>query len=100
MCGIAGVAGPVSRTGGRCWAVIGDAFVHRGPDESGAYDDDRVALAIRRLAIIDVAGGHQPYHNETGTVHVVFNGEIYGFAALRERSRRPGTASHPTPTAR
>ena len=65
-------------------------LAHRGPDESGIYDDDWVTLAIRRLAIIDVAGGHQPYSNETGSVHVVFNGEIYGFRGLRERLRKAG----------
>ncbi|MBV9818566.1 MAG: asparagine synthase (glutamine-hydrolyzing) [Solirubrobacterales bacterium] len=89
MCGIAGLAG---RSPGRrrVLETISDDLRHRGPDESGIYDDEMVSLAIRRLAIIDVAGGHQPYHNESGTVHVVFNGEIYGFRALRERLQRAG----------
>jgi asparagine synthase (glutamine-hydrolysing) len=69
---------------------ISAAIVHRGPDESGVFDDTWVTLAIRRLSIIDVAGGHQPYRNETGTVHVVFNGEIYGYVRLRERLERHG----------
>lgn len=84
MCGIAGLAG--KSTGRRgVLQQISDDLRHRGPDESGVYDDDWVTLAIRRLSIIDVAGGHQPYRNEAGTVHVVFNGEIYGFRKLRER---------------
>jgi asparagine synthase (glutamine-hydrolysing) len=89
MCGIAGVAG---RVGSRraLLDAMSDAIAHRGPDEAGFYEDDHVALAIRRLAIIDVADGHQPYVNEQGTVHVVFNGEIYGFASLRERLERAG----------
>jgi asparagine synthase (glutamine-hydrolysing) len=95
MCGIAGLAGKFS--GRRAvLARISADLAHRGPDESGIYDDAWVTLAIRRLSIIDVADGHQPYHNEQGTVHVVFNGEIYGFGRLRERLERSGHrfASH------
>jgi asparagine synthase (glutamine-hydrolysing) len=95
MCGIAGIAGATPDREGLLQAMS-DAIVHRGPDEAGAYIDDHVALAIRRLSIIDVAGGHQPYANEDRTVHVVFNGEIYGFRSLRERLQRAGhvLASH------
>jgi asparagine synthase (glutamine-hydrolysing) len=89
MCGIAGLAGQSADRRGVARTISAD-LVHRGPDESGNYDDDWVSLAIRRLAIIDVAGGHQPYHNERGTVHVVFNGEIYGFVGLRERLAAAG----------
>ena len=89
MCGIAGLAGKSTERRAVLESISAD-LAHRGPDESGVYDDDWVTLAIRRLAIIDVAGGHQPYHNETGTVHVVFNGEIYGFRRLRERLERTG----------
>jgi asparagine synthase (glutamine-hydrolysing) len=56
---------------------------HRGPDEEGHLTRDGVALGNARLSIIDVADGHQPVHNEDGTVHVVFNGEIYNHATLR-----------------
>jgi asparagine synthase (glutamine-hydrolysing) len=61
---------------------------HRGPDDEGevlltAHDGRTVSLAHRRLSIIDLPGGHQPLTNESGTVQVVFNGEIYNFAALR-----------------
>ncbi|MGA2014038.1 MAG: asparagine synthase (glutamine-hydrolyzing), partial [Solirubrobacteraceae bacterium] len=89
MCGIAGLAG---KSPGRLGVLerISCDLEHRGPDESGVYDDEWVTLAIRRLSIIDVAGGHQPYHNESGTVHVVFNGEIYGHMKLRERLGRAG----------
>jgi asparagine synthase (glutamine-hydrolysing) len=89
MCGIAGVAGSCTG-GGALLQAMSRALTHRGPDESGTYADDHVALAIRRLSIIDVAGGHQPYHNELGTVHAVFNGEIYGYVTLRERLERAG----------
>jgi asparagine synthase (glutamine-hydrolysing) len=89
MCGIAGIAGPRRERAGLLQAMS-DAIIHRGPDEGGTFTDDHVALAIRRLSIIDVAGGHQPYTNERETIHVVFNGEIYGFVALRERLKRSG----------
>ncbi len=89
MCGIAGLAGQSSDRRATLERISAD-LAHRGPDESGVYEDELVRLAIRRLAIIDVAGGHQPYHNESGTVHVVFNGEIYGFRRLRERLQRAG----------
>jgi asparagine synthase (glutamine-hydrolysing) len=89
MCGIAGLAGKSTERRAVLERISAD-LVHRGPDESGVYDDDWVTLAIRRLSIIDVAGGHQPYHNELGTVHVVFNGEIYGYVKLRERLTSAG----------
>jgi len=53
-----------------------------------------VGLAMRRLAIIDVAGGSQPVYNEDHSVAVVFNGEIYNFKALRERLRARAHLSH------
>ena len=59
-----------------------DRLVHRGPDDAGDYRDDHAALGFRRLAIIDLAGGHQPLSNENGTIWTVFNGEIYNFPAL------------------
>src|SRR5260370_9003396 len=63
---------------------------HRGPDDEGAYVDDHVALGVRRLAVIDPAGGRQPIANEDGTIQVVLNGEIYNFAALRDRLEHRG----------
>jgi asparagine synthase (glutamine-hydrolysing) len=54
------------------------------------YNDDRVALGSTRLAIIDLASGHQPIHNEDQTIWIVFNGEIYNFTALRRQLERLG----------
>ena len=90
MCGIAGfvespsVAAPFRADERR--ALVGamcDAIRHRGPDDQGAWTDTGVAIGMRRLSIIDLAGGHQPIRNEDGTVWIVFNGEIYNFRELR-----------------
>ena len=60
-----------------------DVMRHRGPDDDGFHVEPGIALAMRRLSIIDLSTGHQPIHNEDGTVWVVFNGEIYNYRELR-----------------
>ena len=92
MCGIAGIvplgdrpAPSVDRLRAMC-----DTMVHRGPDDAGLEIQGNVALGMRRLSIIDLAGGHQPIHNEDGTVRVVFNGEIYNYRELRRELESKG----------
>jgi asparagine synthase (glutamine-hydrolysing) len=84
MCGIAGIfdlgGGPVEETDIQNMC---QAMVHRGPDEGGLHLAPGLGLGMRRLSVIDVAGGSQPVRNEDGTVWVVFNGEIYNFRDLR-----------------
>jgi asparagine synthase (glutamine-hydrolysing) len=58
-------------------------LVHRGPDEEGSVALNGVGLAMRRLAIVDLGGGQQPFTNETGDIELVANGEIYNFPDLR-----------------
>ncbi len=84
MCGI---AGSTKDPDGLAAATMSAALRHRGPDDSGLHTDARagVSIAARRLAIMDVEGGHQPLSNEDGTVWVAFNGEIYNTAELRRR---------------
>ncbi len=89
MCGICGF---VSSAG---WSaaslqLMNDVIFRRGPDGEGLLHTGPVGLAMRRLAIIDVAGGSQPVYNEDNSVAVVFNGEIYNFKALREGLRARG----------
>jgi asparagine synthase (glutamine-hydrolysing) len=60
-----------------------DVLAHRGPDDAGVFADERAALAHRRLSIVDLAGGHQPLANETNSVWIVFNGEIYNHQDVR-----------------
>lgn len=61
-----------------------DRIVHRGPNSSGDYIDQHVALGFRRLSIIDLEGGKQPIYNEDRTKVIIFNGEIYNYQPLRE----------------
>jgi asparagine synthase (glutamine-hydrolysing) len=82
MCGIVGFCGQ----GGRAdLSAMTDALVHRGPDGQGSFIDEEEAVFVghRRLAVLDIAGGHQPMWNEDGQVVIVFNGEIYNHAELR-----------------
>ena len=69
---------------------MNDSIVRRGPDDSGRYIRNQVGLGMRRLSIIDVAGGHQPVHNEDKTIWVVFNGEIYNYLELRRDLEKSG----------
>lgn len=99
MCGIAGIASTTSLAQ-RAWLAIGrDAMTHRGPDDAGEWwsADGRVGLAHRRLSIIDLSpAGHQPMHDGSGALSIVFNGEIYNFADLRDEliAKGHGFQSH------
>jgi asparagine synthase (glutamine-hydrolysing) len=86
MCGITGILNLNGGTPPEPARLIraNDALLHRGPDDSGAFTDGQVGLAMRRLSIIDVARGHQPLSNENGAISIVFNGEIYNHLQLRE----------------
>src|SRR5919199_1735979 len=91
MCGITGVAGALRHAVARAdLARMNDALCHRGPDGEGTFWDADVGLAMRRLAIIDVAGGNQPIFNEDESGCVVLNGEIYNFQDLRADLERRG----------
>jgi len=93
MCGIAGVFGVERPIGPEMRATarrMTDAIAHRGPDGDGFFDNDRVSLGHRRLAIIDVAGGHQPIANEDESCWIVFNGEVYNYRDLRPELEAKG----------
>ena len=59
-------------------------YKHRGPDDEGFYEDDKISLAFRRLSIIDLSNGHQPMFNEDSSMVILFNGEIYNYQELKE----------------
>lgn len=84
MCGIAGFVAPIGRQLiSETMVRMTDAIIHRGPDDQGHVIGDQIGIGMRRLSIIDVAGGHQPIANETGDIHVICNGEIYNHGELR-----------------
>jgi asparagine synthase (glutamine-hydrolysing) len=85
MCGICGVIAPADTERADLVRRMARAMTHRGPDADGFHEDDCAALGMRRLSIIDVAGGGQPVYDESGSIAAVFNGEIYNFADLRQR---------------
>jgi len=87
MCGICGLAGNPDR---ERLAAMSAALEHRGPDSAGEFVDGPVALASRRLSIIDLAGGDQPIFNEDETGVVVQNGEIYNHPELMRELLRDG----------
>jgi asparagine synthase (glutamine-hydrolysing) len=83
MCGIAGYLEPHAVATRAAVEVMCNQIAHRGPDDAGYLADGECAIGMRRLSIIDLAGGHQPISNEDGSVWVVFNGEIYNYRELR-----------------
>ena len=60
-------------------------MTHRGPNDRGTYTADGIALGVRRLSIVDVEGGHQPFANEDGSIWAIQNGELYNHAEVRHR---------------
>ncbi|MCA1634752.1 MAG: asparagine synthase (glutamine-hydrolyzing) [Acidobacteria bacterium] len=85
MCGISGIISrrEVTPDDAARVAAMSRALRHRGPDDSGEFNASHVALAVRRLSIIDLAGGQQPLYNEDRSLALVANGEIYNHLELR-----------------
>ena len=85
MCGIAGFVAGNGLDGAATERALRmrDVITHRGPDAAGIWNDAYAVLAHRRLSIVDLSGGAQPLSNETGSVWVIFNGEIYNHADVR-----------------
>lgn len=89
MCGIVGYSG---LDGDRWLDRMNCLQRHRGPDDEGTYWDPegRIALGMRRLSIIDLAGGRQPMSNDDGSLWIVFNGEIFNAPTLRQELEQGG----------
>ena len=90
MCGIAGIIHLEKKAEEEILRRMNSALTHRGPDDEGYWIHRNVGLAMRRLSIIDLDGGHQPLSNEAGNIWTVFNGEIYNFRELREELIQKG----------
>lgn len=83
MCGFTGFIGETENSG----SILGnmmDRIIHRGPDSAGQFLEEEAALGFRRLSIIDLESGSQPFYNEDETLVSMVNGEIYNFQELRE----------------
>ncbi len=85
MCGICGYIhfDSAKRPSESILKSMMDTIAYRGPDDSGAFVKDNVALGHRRLSIIDLKTGHQPMLNSDGSVVIVYNGEVYNFLELK-----------------
>ncbi len=92
MCGIAGLFDFVghSEFDRNLLEAMNQSQFHRGPDEGGQFLEAGVALAHRRLSIIDLSSGQQPMHSADGRVCVVYNGEIYNFGELARELKQCG----------
>lgn len=94
MCGISGVIcnAPLRESDLALLKEVNQAMVHRGPDSDGLFQSTNVAMAMRRLSIIDLAGGDQPLYNEDRSLAIVCNGEIYNHRELRSALEARGHA--------
>ncbi|MBM4267271.1 MAG: asparagine synthase (glutamine-hydrolyzing) [Deltaproteobacteria bacterium] len=92
MCGIAGqlALDPSATLTREHIKPMCDVIVHRGPDDEGIFLDGPLAMGMRRLSIIDLAGGNQPLFNEDRTLAVMQNGEIYNFQEVRADLEKKG----------
>ena len=93
MCGIVGFCGKDKFTDESTLASMRDSLAHRGPNDSGLYIDieHNVGLAHTRLSIIDLSSlGHQPMSNDSGTIWITYNGEVYNFKEIREQLVKKG----------
>ncbi len=83
MCGITGIFALGERDLPDGLTAANSSLTHRGPNDAGSFAEARVGLAMRRLSVIGVDNGHQPIFNEEGDVVLIFNGEIYNYAAIK-----------------
>lgn len=89
MCGICGFTGKTENKKIILKDMM-DAIAHRGPDDEGVYVEENIALGHKRLSIIDLNNGAQPMFNETGSLSIVFNGEIYNHKEIRDELLKKG----------
>ncbi len=92
MCGICGIIykDPERPIDKQVLMNMSLKIAHRGPDDEGYFIQKNIGLAIRRLSIIDIAGGHQPIFNEDGSVVTVYNGEIYNYLEIKKKLEGKG----------
>ena len=89
MCGFTGFTGNLANKEEIIEKMM-NRIIHRGPDSSGIHSDENVTLRFRRLSIIGLENGSQPMYNEDGSIVIVFNGEIYNYASIKEELLKNG----------
>src|SRR5262249_26142651 len=95
MCGIVGIVETDARADAQFVSAMRDRLAHRGPDDAGTWCEDNVGLGHRRLSIIDLSvEGHQPMASADGRFVIVYNGEIYNFAELRDQLPKRSGRGH------
>ncbi|MBN1256782.1 MAG: asparagine synthase (glutamine-hydrolyzing) [Planctomycetes bacterium] len=92
MCGIAGIINHHQPEPEPAVAGMVKVMRHRGPDDEGFFSDERACLGMCRLAIRDLSGGKQPMSTPDGRYHLVYNGECYGIAGLRQQLEDKGAS--------
>ncbi|TLP37787.1 asparagine synthase (glutamine-hydrolyzing) [Arcobacter arenosus] len=90
MCGIVGFSNCHFENKQKLIKLMTDSISHRGPDSEGFFVDDKVAFGHRRLSIIDIEGGIQPFYDETNRYILIYNGESYNFKELRDDLKKLG----------
>ena len=93
MCGLVGFSGEIVNREAIIKAMT-NRIVHRGPDSSGIFLGDGIAMGFRRLSIIDLNSGDQPIYNEDKSLVLTFNGEIYNYRELRDILSEKGHRFH------
>src|SRR5271165_1448158 len=94
MCGIAGFSHLRKSLPAGVLAHAVDSITHRGPNQKAKFECDEVSLGATRLAILDIAGGDQPIFSDDRDAVIVYNGEVFNFAELREELEREGAVFH------
>jgi len=89
MCGIAGIVGPFSDKKNELDRML-DVMFHRGPDQKYDYHNHVFSMGMTRLSINDLEHGKQPFFNESKTIAVIYNGEIYNYNSLRKQLEAKG----------
>lgn len=90
MCGIAGIIGENTENKQSLIKEMVERITHRGPDDDGFYNDNKVGLGMRRLSIIDLKTGKQPIESKDGSLLIFFNGEIYNYKSLKTELEKKG----------
>ena len=91
MCGIYGFSvNGFSKNPKKILEKMGEKIRHRGPDQTGLYIDDNIAMGIQRLSILDIKNGTQPIFSNNKRYVIVHNGEVYNFLILKNYLERKG----------